>query len=209
MIAFLGGTFDPIHLGHLHIANSILQKLPLKEIQFVPCGKPPHRNVVASAKERLDMLRLAIKKHPQLTINEIEIFKTTPCFTVETLQTLQKFFPENTMCWIIGSDIFPNLNTWHRWTEILTFGHLLIVARPGYEYTSIQEAATKLGIAKHLCENFSDLQKQKNGYIYFLDIPLADISATHIRRLFKTDAEKARKFLTPEVFEYIRRNKIY
>ena len=133
-IGIFGGTFDPIHYGHLRTAFELLQTLQFAEVRFIPCGDPPHRGVTqASAALRLDMVRLATRKEPGFVVDERELQRDGPSYSIDTLVSLREEFPDRSLCLITGMDAFLGLSSWHRWDEIMNFAHIVVAHRPGWQ----------------------------------------------------------------------------
>jgi len=206
-IGILGGTFDPIHLGHIKIAKYALQQCDLQKVIFIPCHTPAHRHKpIATSKQRLKMTQLAIKDDPNLISDDREIKRQGISFTVDTLQSLKQDYPTNSLCLIIGADAFANLDTWHQWQKLTNYAHLIIVNR------SKVKIKTSIPVKK-LLKNAEILDpiafKHKlHGLIYQLHITPIPISATMIRqqlhkhRLTDDSLPKA-------VYDYICAEKIY
>jgi nicotinate-nucleotide adenylyltransferase len=131
MIGIFGGTFDPIHLGHLHVATELLKKLSLEKIIFLPVGTPAHRSPpVASAKQRLAMIRLALADNPKFAVDEHELEKNSPSYTVDSLAYFKAQYPHSDLAFIMGADAFAHFTQWHEWKRILTLCTLIVVNRP-------------------------------------------------------------------------------
>ena len=175
---FYGGTFDPIHQGHLQAALYVQQACQLDSLDLLPCHLPPHRDSPSSSSHRAEMVRLAIAPYPQLQLNLLELQRQTPSYTVDTLEQLQQQYPADTLCFIIGMDSLCYFTRWHRWQEILQRCHLLVLQRPGYLQTD--------GDAPALLKQFgaassAALRQCSAGCILQLQNPPVDVSATAIR----------------------------
>ena len=132
-IGIFGGTFDPIHFGHLRTAFELLQALRLNEIRFMPAGSPPHRDVtVASAEVRFAMVKAAIAGQPGFVVDDREIRREGPSYSVDTMRTLRADFPDHSLSLIVGMDAFLSLPKWHQWREILQLAHVVVAHRPGW-----------------------------------------------------------------------------
>ncbi len=131
-IGVLGGCFDPIHLGHLLIAEDILIKLKLQKILFVPAFHPPHRPPpIASYHHRIKMVQLAIKSNPKFELSQIEKNRPGPSYTVDTLNDLRRLFPKTTLHFIIGYDQYRTIGNWHKPSELTRLAKLVVISRPG------------------------------------------------------------------------------
>jgi nicotinate-nucleotide adenylyltransferase len=197
----LGGTFDPIHHGHLRAALELLQILSLKEVRFVPVKQPVHKDtLVASSKHRLAMLTLAIKDEPGFIIDPREINRHSASYMIETLMHLREDFPNDPLALILGKDAFSALPTWHRWQELLNVAHIIVITRPG-EHQPLNETLTALITERHLADS-EDLHTMLHGGIYFQTITALEISATAIRSQVAGGLNP--RFLLPDpVLEYI------
>ncbi len=136
-IGILGGSFDPVHNAHLSIAHAALERLHLARVVWLPGGTPPHRTApLATAAQRIAMLRLAIAGEPRFTIDTRETAKATPGYTVETLEELRsELGAQADLVLLIGADQYARLETWHRWRDLYTFARIAVFARPGLELT--------------------------------------------------------------------------
>ena len=181
-IGIFGGTFDPIHYGHLRTAFELLQALHFEEVRFVPCGDPPHRGLTfAPAALRLDMVRLATRDEPGFVVDDRELRRAGPSYSVDTLDSLRKEFPGRSLCLITGMDAFLGLPTWHRWDEILDFAHIIVAHRPGWR--APDEGALGEILAKRRTENQKDLHDKRKGSIYVHAVTQLEIASTEIRSL--------------------------
>ncbi|WP_459176203.1 nicotinate-nucleotide adenylyltransferase [Ewingella americana] len=183
LLALFGGTFDPIHYGHLRPVEKLAKETELKQVILVPNNVPPHRpQPEASALQRLKMVELAIEGNPLFTIDSRELSVQKPSYTIETLETLRKEHgAQRPLAFIIGQDSLLSLYKWHRWEELLNFCHLLVMARPGYA-ERLDTPELQGWYNRHRVTEPSKLQQQAHGYIYQANTPLLDISATEIRQ---------------------------
>ncbi len=138
MIGILGGTFDPIHYGHLRSALEVKDVFGLTEVRLIPCANPPHREQpTVTAKMRLQMLELAIKNQPGLKIDTRELDRydqhQAPSYMVDTLKSLRQEFPTEPLLLFIGSDAFKHLTGWHQWQQLFDYAHIVVMTRPGFE----------------------------------------------------------------------------
>lgn len=176
---FYGGTFDPVHQGHLQSALFVQQACQLDSLALLPCHLPPHRDSPTSSAHRAEMVRLAIAPYPQLQLNLLELERQTPSYTVDTLTQLKQQFPEDTLCFVIGMDSLCYFTRWHRWQEILRLSHLLVLQRPGY---SITDGDAPELLRLYGAPSTTTLRRNNAGQILLLQNPLVDVSATTIRQ---------------------------
>lgn len=213
LVGIYGGTFDPIHYGHLRIAEELLDIIGLQRILFVPSGAPRLRAApVAPKNHRSAMVRLAIRDNNMFTLDEREVNRPGVSTTVESLCEYQYELGKNTApCFILGIDAFIKINQWHHWQELFNLCHMIIVARPGYtsihDYQNLPADIRKEFIARRVL-HASDLKLQINGFIYTAQTSLLEISASHIRSLIA--AGKSTRYLLPEIVsDYIKSNYLY
>lgn len=204
---FFGGTFDPIHHGHLRLALELKQQLALDEMYLVPCYIPPHRaSPSVDVQQRLTMLQLALADCPELRWDARELQRESPSYTYDTLRELRgEFGEEASLSWCMGMDSFVTLDTWHRWQELLDLAHLVVVARPGWELP--QQGPIAEMIAQHRAD-LSEIRSAAAGKLVILEQRLLPISATEIRAKIK--AGESPQFLLPDaVWNYIREQGFY
>ena len=176
MIGVYGGSFDPVHFGHLKTANSIKNELNFERLFLLPCFEPVHKNSLHySSIERLKMLSLAIKEFPSLEIDTREIDRGGSSFMIDTLIELLKEYKENNICLIIGMDSFISFKTWKKWDQFASLVHLIVLPR-----NSDQPSQNSLDTFE-LAINKNDLNTKPNGLLYFSNSELIDISSTDIR----------------------------
>lgn len=198
---FYGGTFDPIHQGHLLSALYVQQACQLDSLDLLPCHLPPHRDSPSSSTHRAEMVRLAIAPYPQLQLNLLELQRDTPSYTVDTLTALRRQYPSDILCFVIGMDSLCYFTRWHRWRDILALCHLLVLQRPGYSAASGDAPAL---LQQFGCPSVSALRDTKHGHILLLQNPPVDVSATAIR-----SGEAAPAQQIPAVQAYIELHGLY
>jgi nicotinate-nucleotide adenylyltransferase len=213
-IGILGGTFDPIHHGHLRIAQEALEQCELAQVRLVPCGTPPHRPVPnAAAKSRWEMVRLALNGHPDFLVDVHEVFRTDPCYTVDTLAALRaEFGPQQPLCLILGGDAFMQLHTWHEWKRLFELAHIVVMQRAGGmplgNAMLKADAALQTEYQARLAPGAGVLHEAPNGAIFVADMPALEISSTDIRR--RCADGKSIRYLVPDaVVNYINTNSLY
>ena len=181
-IGVFGGTFDPIHYGHLRTAFELLQMLHFAEVRFVPCGDPPHRGATfASASLRLEMVQLATKNEPNFVVDDRELQREGPSYSVDTLASIRTEFPDRSVCLITGMDAFLGLPAWHRWDEILDFAHIVVAHRPGWQVPEDGGLGALLG--ERRTRRLGDLHERLQGNIYVHAVTQLEIASTDIRAL--------------------------
>lgn len=195
MIGILGGTFDPVHFGHLRPALEIMQSLGLEQVRFIPNNLPPHRDQpwLDSALRR-QLVELAIADVPQFVLDQRELQRLGPSYMVETLTDLGREFPEQGLCLILGMDAFAGFTSWHRWQDILQLCHLLVMTRPGYQLPDFAEHQST--IESRLLEQPEQLSPGQSGQILLQSVTLLDISASAIRNSLA--AGQSVRYLVPE-----------
>jgi nicotinate-nucleotide adenylyltransferase len=207
MLGILGGTFDPVHFGHLRPALDVQQALGLEEVRLVPCHIPPHRpQPVADALQRVAMLEAAVRNYPEFRLDRRELARTGPSWTRDTLASLREELGSRGLCLLVGMDAFHGLPTWHRWHELIDLCHMVVMTRPGSEFHASGELEEFVG--RYRVTDPADLKKRAAGLILFQTVTQLEISATRIRALL-AQGENA-GFLVPEaVLEIIRREGLY
>jgi len=206
-LGIFGGTFDPIHIGHLRMALEIKQQLQLDEMRLLPCYLPPHRPTPgATAEARVAMLNLAVQDCAQLVIDGRELQRDKPSYTYDTLCELRaEVGAQVSLCLCMGMDSFATLDSWHNWDQLLQLAHIVVVARPGWLLPEAGAVADLLAL--HRSENDAIMQ-QAAGAIVLLEQRLLPISATDIRA--QIQAGNSPQFLVPDgVWNYIRSNGLY
>lgn len=206
-IGILGGTFDPIHHGHLRLALEIVRSLPMSSLRLMPLHTPPHRKPpVASVAQRLAMLKLATEGVPGLEIDAREIHRTGVSYTIDTLKSMRSELQEAPLLLIMGMDAFQSFNTWREWNAITDYSHIILVDRPG-SHTEITHPELQDFFCKHASDNPSVLN-ERAGAILKLEIPMLDISSTQIRQQIAEGRDP--RFLLPDkVIKYIKQETLY
>lgn len=203
-IGVLGGTFDPIHYGHLRPAEEARDRLGLAEVRFIPALQPPHRAPpVASPGQRLAMIELAIRGTPGFRADDRELRRGGLSYTVLTLTELRAEFPATPLCLLIGMDQFRSFETWHRWAEIPELAHLVVLNRPG-----TAPGALPAWARPRVTDDLAGLGRCPAGRLAFLAVSPQDISSTRIReRLARGESVQG---LVPEAVQrYLQANPIY
>ncbi|CAN5308894.1 nicotinate-nucleotide adenylyltransferase [soil metagenome] len=194
-----GGTFDPVHIGHLTMAEQCREQAGLDQVRFIPAARPPHKlgRAVSPFNDRVEMLRLAAAGHPCFVIDELEAERPGPSFTVDTLETLAQRYPEATIELIVGGDCLGDLPGWKDPARILELAGLLIVRRPGFPSVSVEQLRSSLGL-----DAAAELRCSE------IDSPLVDISSNALRE--RVTAGRSVRYWTPRAVEcYIETHKLY
>ena len=195
MIGVLGGTFDPVHFGHLRPALEVMQAIGLAQVRFLPNRIPPHRETPwLNVDNRLELLKTAISDQPGFELDQRELQREGHSYMVDTLESLRTDFPSHPICLILGMDAFLGLKQWHQWQRIPELCHLVVTTRPGFEMSGdfIQQLpATPVKKASGLFEVAA-------GRILLQSVTQLDISASHIRAML-AKGQSVRYLLPDEV----------
>ena len=211
-IGILGGTFDPIHFGHLRLAEEMLELADLAQIRFIPTGIPPHRDApLVSARHRSAMVQLAIADQPAFVLDDREVRRTTACYTVDTLRELRaELGAAQPLCLLMGGDAFLQLHTWHEWEQLFELTHIVVGFRPGFTLEKRIHSATeklRLHYLQRSC-TVAALSQQPSGGIVELATPKLEISATLIRS--RVAEHRSIRYLLPNaVADYIHQHHLY
>jgi nicotinate-nucleotide adenylyltransferase len=194
-IGIFGGTFDPIHFGHLRTGFELWQELKLDELRWLPTGNPGHREQpIADPGLRLAMVRAAVADQPGFTVDDREIRRTGVSYSVDTLTELRAEFPDRSLCLILGMDAFLGLPNWHRWREIVQLGHVVVAHRPGWKAPT----SGPLGelMVDHGTGGVRDLHTARAGRIYVHAVTQLEISSTDLRNIITAGRDP--RFLVPD-----------
>lgn len=208
MHAIYGGTFDPVHHGHLRLGLELKDYLGVSQVHLVPSHIPPHRGATgATAAQRLRLLQLAIAGEPALMIDSRELNRGGESFTADTLRQLRaELGPDCSLIMALGTDAFAGFDRWRQWQEILTLAHIVVVSRPGAELDPQSVPASLL--AQHYLEHGEELKNSPCGRIVMFAPPLLDISATGIRQRLAL-GQSARYLLPRQALVEIHRQGLY
>lgn len=212
-IGILGGTFNPIHFGHLRVAEEVREKLGFEKILFIPSCYPPMKSDgLASAEDRYEMTRLSIEGNPYFEISDIECKKPGKSYTVKTLETLCELHSDREYHLIVGIDSFLDIPSWHKPERLMDLACFVVISRPGYSFTSLSSTITvETGILSELDARQREFlgTNLKNGRkVFLMNVTPFNISATTVRTLVKCG--KSIKYLLPDVVEsYIISHNLY
>jgi len=194
-VGIFGGTFDPIHYGHLRTAFEMLQALEFGEIRFMPSGDPPHRGeTFADAELRLEMVRMATAGQAGFVVDGRELQRAGPSYTVDTLTEVREELGDTPIGLIIGMDAFLGLPSWHRWTELLQLAHIVVAHRPGWKAPDI--GALGELISEHGTHRIGRLHDSAAGCVHIHAVTQLEISSTEIRELVAAGRDP--RFLMPD-----------
>ncbi|WP_193161457.1 nicotinate-nucleotide adenylyltransferase [Microbulbifer hainanensis] len=212
-IALFGGTFDPVHFGHLRMALELRQAFGFDEMRLVPSHQPRHRQAPGvSSEHRRQMLALAIQDCEELQLDERELKRAGPTYTVDTLEELRaELGDEVSLSFCMGLDSLLTLPGWHRWEQLLQLAHLVVVARPGWQLPAGDSGGAEAEVAELMTRcagEAADLRRESRGRLVVREQTLLPISATHIRQLIAR-GESPRYLLPAAVLQYIEDNNLY
>ena len=206
-VGVLGGTFNPVHYGHLRSALELVERLQLQQLRLMPCAVPPHREAPAcSAQHRAAMVGLAVAGEPRLICDSRELQRKGKSYTIDSLIELRdELGADPGLCLVMGCDAVLAIDTWHRWRELLDWAHIVVIARPGWHLP--QSGTVARWLAGHQLPAAAALERPAGGIIVEELRPLA-ISATEIRDLL-TAGRSARYLLPEPVLDYIESHRLY
>lgn len=210
-IGILGGTFDPVHYGHLRLAEQAREQLGLATVRWIPAGQPPHRGTPRSTPEqRLEMTALAIAGNPAFTLDAGEALASAPSYSVTTLTRLRaELGAARPLVLLLGSDAFLGLTGWHRWRELFELAHIAVATRPGSALTAdALPPALAAEFAARRCRHAGEIGARPAGGILPFPITALDISATLLRATL-AEGHSARYLLPDPVLDYIFRHRLY
>jgi nicotinate-nucleotide adenylyltransferase len=194
-MGIFGGTFDPIHFGHLRTCFELMQELELTELRIIPTGSPPHREQpIADPGLRVAMVRAAVVDQPGFIVDDREVRRTGMSYSVDTLAELRAEFPDRSLCLILGMDAFLGLPNWHRWRDILDLAHVIVAHRPGWKAPTmgpLGELMVDRGTG-----GVKDLHSALAGRIYIHGVTQLEISSTDLRNIITSGRDP--RFLVPD-----------
>lgn len=207
-VGVFGGTFDPVHYGHLRTALELVEQLQLQQLRLMPCAVPPHREPPAcAARHRAAMVELAVAGEPRLVCDTRELGREGVSYTIDSLVELRRELGEgHSLCLVMGCDAVLGITTWHRWQELLDWAHVVVIARPGWQLPVAGPVADWL--RQHRLADRRPLRERPNGGTLIEELRPLAISSTEIRRLLA--AGRSPRYLLPQaVLDYIQSHKLY
>lgn len=194
-IGIFGGTFDPIHFGHLRTGFELTQVLQLQQLRWIPSGRPGHRDApLATPEMRLSMVRAAIEGQSGFVADDREVRRQRTTYTIDTLEELRSEFPDQPLCLILGMDAFLGLPRWHRATELLSLCHIVVAHRPGWVLP--QSGVLAELVETHGAMHVSDLHAALSGRIYVHAVTQLEIASSELRAILVSGGDPC--FLVPE-----------
>ncbi len=209
MLGIFGGTFDPVHFGHLRTALEVKESIGFTELRFIPCHIPPHRNQPqANSEQRLMMLKLALlDAETGFSIDRRELDREGPSYMVDTLASLREEVADRPICLILGYDAFASLPKWHCWRELFNLANLAIMRRPDSPDIAFDNELSEI-LLKRRVEKPTDLHDNPFGKIVFLNVSQLAISASLIRNII-AHGKSARYLLPDSVLDMIQTSGLY
>ena len=207
MLGIFGGTFDPIHNGHLRVAIDSYEQLGLDRVHLIPLSGAVHRDQPkASAEHRFSMIEKAVENTPFLVADDREIRRGGDSFMVDTLTSLHTDYPDQSLCLLLGTDAFNGFDRWRDPEQILQLANLVVLKRPGYSVPS--DSALAELVKDHACDDLGSLQSSAAGKIFFLEVTQLDIASSEIRE--KVTQDQQANFLLPNsTLKYIQKHQLY
>ena len=210
-IAIFGGTFDPIHLGHINAVTLLSERFSFDRIHWVLSARPPHKNQTsASIEHRFELIKLALAGMPNHVADDTEIRRNAKSYTIDTVEAFQQRYPNAQLTVIIGGDSVLSLPSWYRYNELIDKVNWLVMSRPGYELNLSDE------LQGRVVSKVDDLLKTRGGSIYLFDESDFNVSSTQLRAELGAFAEESaislklsKEFLPNDVFSYIQQQQLY
>lgn len=194
-IGIFGGTFDPIHYGHLRTALELKQTLELAQVRFVPCANPPHRAApMTDGRTRLELVKAAIRGERGFVADDRELARAGPSYTVDTLESFRAEYPRRSLCLLLGMDAFLNLPSWHRWQDLLGLAHIVVAHRPGWRAPDTGTLGELL--RERRTGSAAELAASRAGRVHVQPVTQLEIASTDLRAAIRAGLDP--KFLMPD-----------
>lgn len=211
-VGVLGGTFDPVHLGHLSVARFVLEHLQLDEFLFIPAARPPHKlhSALSPFPVRLAMLRLALRESPEFQVSDLEGARQGPSYSVETLEELRGRYGAGVrLLFVIGLDAFLEVDTWKDFRRLPHLADLVVITRAAYPVEPVGAVVAKLGDYRFATAAACWNGPGVSGKIYLLSMPPVEISSTMVRRAAAAGDDDWTELVPPPVAAYIAEHRLY
>lgn len=206
-LTLLGGTFDPVHYGHLRCAEEARQKLAVKTVSLLPAGQPAHRAMPqATCAQRLEMLRLAIEEFPHLQIDCRELDRAGPSYMVDTLKSIREQWPQRPLHVLVGQDAVNHLDSWYQWLELFELANIVILTRPSADVSYSRELGDQIN--QRQIDTVAALNSSPAGAVMPLQVAAIDISATMIKSIIRL-GRTPKGMMPSAVWTYILENELY
>ncbi|PCH59641.1 MAG: nicotinic acid mononucleotide adenylyltransferase [SAR86 cluster bacterium] len=206
-IGVLGGMFDPVHNGHISMAERAFNLLQLQQLHLTPCHLPNHREpALSSPQQRLQMLRLAVGDRPGWYVNDMELRRSTTSYAVDTMQQMRADNVGATLVFVLGIDSFNTLDTWHRWQDLLKLCHFLVLSRPGVELAA--QLSSTLELEQRQVFSAEQLFIKQSGHIMLVNDLAVDISSTQVRSAV-SQCNGLDGLVNSQVLEYMNEQGLY
>lgn len=206
-IGIFGGTFDPIHLGHVHAAKTVQSELGLDQMNLVPSFIPVHRDKPqATSEQRLAMIEMAVEGQLQCFVDNREIERQGDSYSLLTVKEYREQYPEANLYFILGSDAMCQFNTWYHWQEILDYVNLIVLKRPGHELVLNEELT--LFFSDKTADTASDISHSSHGLMYISSEAMMLFSATEVRTAL-SEGQVVGNMLSENVVSYIQNHQLY
>lgn len=213
-IGLMGGSFDPVHAGHLRAAEEISERLALDEVIFIPTLVSPHKSseTMAAPSHRLNMLELSAKRNPRFRVSDMELRREPPSYTIDTLRALKRSGPENRYYFIMGCELFSGIDTWKDFAELFNYSNFVVLRRPGYDFAD-SASPIPLALENDFRYSYSDkgmdvFAHKSSNELFFVDIAGIRVSSTEVREL-ACRGNSLRYLVAREVEGYIAENGLY
>jgi nicotinate-nucleotide adenylyltransferase len=213
-LGIFGGTFDPIHNGHIFPVLEGAEKTNIKKVALMPCYIPSHKNpATASSQDRLNMVELVCAEHPLFYPDTRDINRGKPTFSLDSLTEIRQAMPSTPLCFFIGTDSLQNLFTWHEWAQLFSLCHFVVCERKGESVQDLKGHSENLLQVQNLLNkrqtfNPMDLHHSLSGHIYVANTQTLTMSSSKIRQQL-TNYQSVEAFLPPKILDYIQQHKLY
>ncbi len=213
-VGLMGGSFDPVHAGHLRAAEEISERLKLDEVVFIPTLVSPHKSseTMASPSHRFNMLNLSVKLNPRFRVSDMELRREPPSYTVDTLRTLNESNPQNQHYFIMGSELFAEIDMWKDFSELFNYSSFVVLRRPGYD-SADSASPIPLALENDFRYSYNDrgmdvFAHKSSNELFFVNIAGIRVSSTEVRELARRGSS-LRYLVAGEVEGYIAENGLY